>query len=167
MSNRIPQPPHPPLPSGPFETERQATEYARSVARPEVWAESLTEANRAVLSSAFGATGVELGAFDRRIRDWLADWEPATVAVIAAAVFRAYFSALPTVTAGPITLKPEQLETVLVALDEAEELHMRECPDCDAVGTADEPACPRHMADEAQIERYSALAALLHGQVAP
>jgi hypothetical protein len=153
------------LPSGPFETEQEAIQYARSVAGPEVWAESLTEANRAVLSSAFGATGVELGAFDRRIRDWLSDWEPATVAVLAAAVFRAHFSALPTVAAGPVTLKPEQMETVLVALDEAADCHVRECPACDLVGTADEPACPEHLADEAQIERYSALAALLRGEV--
>jgi hypothetical protein len=35
------------------------------------------------------AADVELGAYDRRIVEWLARWEPATCAVIAGLVSRA------------------------------------------------------------------------------
>ncbi|MFK0296392.1 hypothetical protein ACIQU6_38785 [Streptomyces sp. NPDC090442] len=46
-----------------------------------------TEEYRAALAEAFA--GVELGAYDRRIIDWLAGWDSPTVATLASLVIRA------------------------------------------------------------------------------
>jgi hypothetical protein len=62
--------------SGPYDTEAQA----RGV---------LGEGNRRLLRSALDAAGVDLGAYDHAIVDWLAGYEPATVAVIASWISRA------------------------------------------------------------------------------
>ena len=45
--------------------------------------------NQRMLLDALAAAGVYLGAYDHRIVEWLATWEPQTVAVIAAWVQRA------------------------------------------------------------------------------
>jgi hypothetical protein len=77
---------HPAAVAGPFATERQAW-HAADVAAP--GSPMGPEANRALLLDALNAAGVQLGAYDRRIVDWLANYEPATCAVIAGLITRA------------------------------------------------------------------------------
>ena len=77
--------------SGPYETEREAREAARQAAgsdSPRVYVSS--RANRAMLTGAVDSAGVQLGAWDKRIVDWLAGWEPETVAVVAGLITRAH-----------------------------------------------------------------------------
>ena len=50
-------------------------------------AATMTAVNAAALADAL--EGVALGAHDRRILDWLAGWEPSTVATVASLVRRA------------------------------------------------------------------------------
>jgi hypothetical protein len=80
--------------SGPVETEQEARELpgvrdvydaARASGRRGVMA----EASHELLCSALDAAGVDLGQFDHQIALWLANYEPATVAVIASWVTRA------------------------------------------------------------------------------
>ena len=49
----------------------------------------MTPHNQRMLLGALAAAGVYLGAYDHRIAEWLAGWEPSTVAVIAGWVQRA------------------------------------------------------------------------------
>ena len=74
--------------AGPFETEREAREAA-ATASPGLDALHLAEGNRDMLLSAVNVAGVQLGEYDRRIVDWLANYEPATCAVIAGLITRA------------------------------------------------------------------------------
>ena len=46
--------------------------------------------NRRMLAEACEAAGVELGAYDAKILDWLSQWEPQTCAVIAGLIGRAH-----------------------------------------------------------------------------
>lgn len=69
--------------SGPFETEQDAR---RAVAD---WESGISEANRSHLLAAIGDAGITIGAYDARIIDWLTEWEPGTVAVIAGLISRA------------------------------------------------------------------------------
>jgi hypothetical protein len=80
--------------TGPFETERQAREspavrqvYAQFDADPGQGA--MTAPNLAMLTEAVNTAGVQLGAYDRRILEWLAGFEPQTCAVIADLIIRA------------------------------------------------------------------------------
>lgn len=80
--------------SGPYETEGEAASdpevrvvYAAFDADP--GAGKMAPHSLAMLTRALDAAGVELGAYDRRIAEWLAGWEPATVAVICGWVSRA------------------------------------------------------------------------------
>jgi hypothetical protein len=73
--------------TGPFETERQAREATRQY--PAGGAAN-GNPNLSILLDAVIAAGVPLGAYDRRILEWLAGWEPATCAVIAGLVTRAH-----------------------------------------------------------------------------
>jgi hypothetical protein len=60
-----------------------------------------------------------------------------------------------------------QLTTVLLALREARDVHVREmigCPACDAAESAGRDACDRHTADDDQAGRYTALGELLAGE---
>jgi hypothetical protein len=51
----------------------------------------LTKAHSvAVLTEALKTAGVELGAYDRLILDWLADWESSTALTVASWVTRAH-----------------------------------------------------------------------------
>ena len=79
---------------GPFEDERQVRElpavqavYAAFRADPGVG--KMTPHIMSMLYDALAAAGVYLGAYDHRIVEWLANWEPQTVAVIAGWVQRA------------------------------------------------------------------------------
>lgn len=60
------------IPMGPIETEPIGAIRAR--------VHELTQANRDALAAAM--EGIELGTWDRRIAEWLAGWEPSTVATI-------------------------------------------------------------------------------------
>jgi hypothetical protein len=64
----------PAIPAGPFEA-------------PPWSALSGPEDCRAALAEAFA--GVELGAYDRRVIEWLAGWDCPTVATVASLVIRA------------------------------------------------------------------------------
>jgi hypothetical protein len=73
--------------AGPFRTERQATDAARE--HP-AWTGPTAALNHQILREALDEAGVELGAWDRRIIEWLAMWEPSTCAVIAGLITRAH-----------------------------------------------------------------------------
>ena len=81
--------------TGPFETEAQARETPAVQA---VWRAfdaapgvgRMAPHNHRMLCESLAAAGVELGAYDHRIVAWLAGWEPATCAVVAGLVSRAY-----------------------------------------------------------------------------
>jgi hypothetical protein len=82
-----------PDPPGPFDSEREARElpavrevYAAFRADPGL---GKIGPNHRMLLDALAAAGVYLGAYDHRIAEWLANWEPQTVAVIAGWVQRA------------------------------------------------------------------------------
>lgn len=72
---------------GPFQTECEASAAARAAAgEPE---HPTAVANGRLLWRELGSAGVEMGAYDQKVVEWLAKWEPATVAVIAGWVNRA------------------------------------------------------------------------------
>ena len=84
----------PPNPPGPFETEREARELpaVRAVYeafRADPGLGKMTPHIHRMLLDALAAAGVDLGAYDHQIAEWLANWEPQTVAVIAGWVTRA------------------------------------------------------------------------------
>jgi hypothetical protein len=84
------------LPNGPFETEREARAAAHEVVRPEYgWSILHEPQNLLLLERACAAAGVELGAYDRRILDWLAGFEDSMCAVVAGLVARAVAAARP------------------------------------------------------------------------
>ena len=84
------------LHNGPFETEREARTAAHQVVRPEEgWSILHKSQNLFVLEQACEAAGVELGAFDRRILDWLSGFEDSICAVVAGLVARAVAAARP------------------------------------------------------------------------
>jgi hypothetical protein len=76
---------------GPYETSDQAAGAVRDVyeAMRLGVRGTMGRANLDRLTSACATAGVELGAYDRRIVEWLAGWEPETVAVIAGLILRA------------------------------------------------------------------------------
>jgi hypothetical protein len=146
-----------PATGGPFETEAQAHEYARSVVG--LLAHTpIVSANRHVLMTTIEAAGITLGAYDRRIVDWLADWEPATCTVIAGLITRAHAGRVD----GP---SRAQQATVLAALADAVAYRTAgadaRCEDCMA-----HPAgcCDRHADDLDQADRYRQLVRELGGQ---
>jgi hypothetical protein len=77
--------------SGPFETERLARDAAHAIVAPDDgWSILHAPQNRLLLERACKAAGVELGAYDRRILDWLAGLEDSICAVVAGLVSRAH-----------------------------------------------------------------------------
>jgi hypothetical protein len=79
---------------GPYQTEAQARERTavRSIydaAHASTRRGVMAEGSHRLLEQACTATSAELGAYDRRILAWLADWEPQTCAVIAGLITRA------------------------------------------------------------------------------
>ena len=69
--------------TGPYDTERQAHADVAAVGHGK-------SALRRHLVAACTESGVPLGDFDLQIIDWLADWEPETVQVIAGLIRRAH-----------------------------------------------------------------------------
>ena len=73
--------------TGPFQTEREAREAAQ--AWPAGGVASATPNLTMLLDACIGA-GVHLGAWDARIVEWLAGYEPSACAVIAGLISRAH-----------------------------------------------------------------------------
>lgn len=76
--------------SGPYASEREARESARRYPAGALPGDGLREANLSMLMDAVIAAGVPLGAWDSRIVEWLASFEPSTCAVIASLITRAH-----------------------------------------------------------------------------
>jgi hypothetical protein len=74
--------------TGPFETEQEARDAAR-LAGVQFVAGQIRDTNLRMLLDTLNAAGVQLGAYDRRIVEWLAEYEPATCMVIASLIARA------------------------------------------------------------------------------
>lgn len=76
---------------GPYATAERAAETVREFYRASQFSPrgTLAKCNRERLLAACESAGVELGEYDRRILDWLAIWEPETIAVIVGLVLRA------------------------------------------------------------------------------
>lgn len=140
--------------SGPFETERQAREapavrtvYAEFDRHP--GAGQMIAPNTSMITQACDAAGVELGAYDRRIIEWLAGWEPATCAVVAGLITRARRA-----------LSAEQRDLLGGMLADAVTYRQPsgDCADCDS-----HPAslCWDHSADLDRVEVYLKLASQL------
>jgi hypothetical protein len=77
--------------SGPFNEEREARRAAHATVAPEAgWSILRGPQNRLLLERACKAAGVELGAYDRRILDWLAGYEDSICMVVAGLIGRAH-----------------------------------------------------------------------------
>ena len=76
--------------SGPYETEREAATAARRIYDLEPGTCAWAAASHRLLEDACTAAGVELGAFDHQIAQWLSTWEPSTGAVVAGLIGRAH-----------------------------------------------------------------------------
>ena len=82
--------------NGPFETEREAHAAALAVIPPDPgWSILHTSQNMLVIRRACEAAGVELGAYDQRIIDWLSGFEDSVCAVVAGLVARAVAATRP------------------------------------------------------------------------
>lgn len=75
---------------GPYETEQQVRADCDWARRVPVAAGSHITPNTTRLLRACTDAGVDLGAYDWRIIDWLATWEDTTVQVVAGLIARAY-----------------------------------------------------------------------------
>jgi hypothetical protein len=73
--------------AGPFEAEREAS--AASLWAQQGREQGMTQAAANLAGLAAALSGVELGSYDKRIIEWLAGWEPSTVAVICGLISRA------------------------------------------------------------------------------
>jgi hypothetical protein len=109
--------------SGPFHTDRQALAASRYHQQRQTFQTGvpITALNHADLDAAL--SGVELGTYDRQIVEWLAGWDPPTVAVVCGLITRARATALP----------PADRRTILAALDQAADDkrdRAANCPDC-------------------------------------
>ncbi|WP_141581314.1 hypothetical protein [Actinomadura sp. WMMA1423] len=75
---------------GPYETDQQAADTVSHVyAHARTAPGTMGRLSLDQLTAACEAAGVELGAYDRRILEWLAGWEPETCAVITGIILRA------------------------------------------------------------------------------
>jgi hypothetical protein len=80
--------------AGPFETETDAAEVAevravRAAWRADPGVGKMAPHNLRMMLDAIGAAGVQVGAYDVRILEWLANYEPETCAVVAGLITRA------------------------------------------------------------------------------
>jgi len=90
----LPAAAHGPGAEGPFETERQVAELPAVRAVYEAFDRDpgvgkMAPHSRRLLGRALEAAGVGMGRYDDRIAEWLCQWEPHTVAVVAGWVTRA------------------------------------------------------------------------------
>ena len=71
--------------SGTYETEQEA--HAASLYALQGCKQDMRSMNLAELAEE--CSGLQLGSYDRRVIEWLAGWEPSTVAVICGLIIRA------------------------------------------------------------------------------
>jgi hypothetical protein len=76
--------------TGPYETEREAVEASLWLVRDKGTGRDMGKSNLDDLTGAAADANVVLGAYDQRILEWLAGYEPQTCAVIAGLIRRAY-----------------------------------------------------------------------------
>ena len=116
------------LHNGPFETEREARAAAHQVVRPEYgWSILHKSQNRFVLEQACETAGVELGAYDRQVLDWLSGFEDSVCAVVAGLVARAVTAARPGPRCVTFDLTKDHHSEMYFVLTEAlEEFAIRE-----------------------------------------
>jgi hypothetical protein len=81
--------------AGPYQTEAQAREtdavqQIHAAFRADPGMGRMAPHILRLLTEACSAAGVELGAFDRRVLTWLANWEPESAAAIAGMITRAH-----------------------------------------------------------------------------
>ena len=74
---------------GPYETEQQAADTCRSIYAQAPNLGYQKAYNRGRLTEACESAGVELGAYDLRVIEWLSRWEPEVVAAVAGLIARA------------------------------------------------------------------------------
>ena len=79
-----------PVTAGPYETEAQARAAARHITSEPPGTGAWQAGSHRMLCQALAAAGVELGDYDHDIVQWLAGWEPSTVAVVAGWIARAH-----------------------------------------------------------------------------
>lgn len=88
----------------PFADERQAHAAAVAAVPPEKGRVILSGLqNRQLVEGACADSGVELGAYDRRIIEWFSGWEDSTCAVLAGLIIRAHESGKAAAPAGAET----------------------------------------------------------------
>lgn len=81
---------------GPFETEDEARTTPAVRAVYEAYREAKSSlSGTPIIAAACEAAGIELGAYDARILAWMRNWEPATCAVIAGLIARAWDASSP------------------------------------------------------------------------
>ena len=115
------------LPNDPFETEREARAAAHEVVRPEYgWSILSKPQNLLLLERACEAAGVELGAYDRRILDWLSGFEDSMCAVVAGLVARAVAAARPGPHSVTFDLTSDHAEMYFVLTQALEDFAVRE-----------------------------------------
>jgi hypothetical protein len=76
--------------AGPFSTEREAAGAARHIYDSPPGTGAWTAPNLTLLLDACAAAGVQVGAYDVRILEWLAGYEPSACAVTAGMIRRAH-----------------------------------------------------------------------------
>ncbi len=147
--------------SGPFETEAQARALPavqavyRSFER-DPGPGKMAPHTRRLLGRALEAAAVDMGRHDDRIAEWLSQWEPQTVAVIAEWVTRANAAGK---AAADAALTSNQTTTVADALEVAAEYRRyRASLTCEACAASPTEVCPDHEADLDRADEYGALA---------
>jgi hypothetical protein len=134
--------------SGPFETLRQAQEYAVACAGVSDPLDAIgASRNRRMMLAAIEAAGVELGTYDRKIIDWLAGFEPFTCAVIAGLITRAH---------APLTA--QQAGLLAQVFTDATEYRLRDIQGCRDCAAALDGICDRHGAELERTTEYEELA---------
>jgi hypothetical protein len=117
--------------SRPFATERDARAASLWATHGREHGMSIESANLSDLAAEL--SGVQLGAYDKRIIDWLAGWEPSTVTVICGLIKRAR-AAGAAARHGGYDLASGDVAVVLDALDVAADYRRdtaEMCGDCD------------------------------------
>ena len=136
------------LDTGPYEMREQASaapavQAIYAAMRADTAGGAMTRGGRDLIEGACQRAGVTLGAYDRRIIEWAAGFDPAYAAVIAGLVTRA------------AALTGEQRDVLVLMAADALEYRVEpvagKCDDCDK-----HPAllCPDHAADLDRAERY-------------
>lgn len=139
--------------TGPYETQEQASQAAAGIyaaMRADTAGGAMTRGGRDLVEGACQRAGVTLGAYDRRIVEWLAGIAPEYAAVIAGLAERA------------AALTEAQLAVLRRLYSDARDFRTEgvggACKDCDA---SPEQVCADHQADLDLFDSYRQLAGQL------